>query len=193
MEKLVFATNNQHKLKEIRSILDGSFEVLGLSDIGCTADIPEEGTTLEENARIKARYVLENFRLDCFADDTGLEIVALNGRPGVHSARYAGNDCNAGNNIRKVLQEMEHEQNRKARFRTVICLLRKGAEHYFEGEVNGRIIREKRGDEGFGYDPVFIPDGYEVTFAEMPLEEKNKISHRGRATQKLIAWLMHHG
>lgn len=193
MRKLVFATNNPHKLEEIRSILKDRAEVLGLEDIGCNTDIPESGETLEENAAIKARFVRSNYGLDCFADDTGLEVEVLDGRPGVRSARYAGEESNPDNNIRKLLTEMDGKQNRKARFRTVICLIEDGSEHYFEGIVQGRIIEERTGSGGFGYDPVFVPDGYAMTFAEMPLSEKNAISHRGRATEKLISWLMHRG
>jgi XTP/dITP diphosphohydrolase len=193
MKKLVFATNNPHKLEEIRNILKNDFEILGLKDIGCLVDIPEDGMTLEDNALIKARYVHCEFGFDCFADDTGLEIEALDGRPGVHSARYAGEDCNADNNIRKVLSELEGKENKKARFRTVICLIENGEECYFEGAVDGTIISEKRGGGGFGYDPVFVPAGFQSTFAEMPLAEKNEISHRGRATQKLISWLLRQG
>jgi XTP/dITP diphosphohydrolase len=193
MRRLVFATNNAHKLGEVRSILEGSAEVLGLRDIGCSEDIPENGETLEDNAWIKARYVHCKYGIDCFADDTGLEIEALGGRPGVRSARYAGEDCNADNNIKKVLEELKGETNRKARFRTVICLIEDGSENYFEGIVEGRIIDEKRGKEGFGYDPVFIPDGYSTTFAEMPLDAKNSISHRGRAIASLMAWLTRQG
>jgi len=193
MKKLVFATNNKHKLQEIRSILDGKIEILSLQDIGCLADIPETGETLEENARIKAFFVHSQYGMDCFADDTGLEIEALDGRPGVHSARYAGEECIAGNNIEKVLRELQGQSNRHARFRTVICLIENGEENYFEGIVEGNIIDEKRGQDGFGYDPVFVPEGYQTTFAEMPLGEKNKISHRGHATAKLIAWLLHQG
>ena len=193
MRKLVFATNNGHKLEEIRSILSGRIEILGLKDIGCETDIPEDGKTLEENAAIKARFVYNTYGMECFADDTGLEIEALSGRPGVHSARYAGEECNSFNNILKVLSELEGHTNRRARFRTMICLIEKGKEHFFEGKAEGQIIREMRGTEGFGYDPVFIPDGFETTFAEMPLVEKNSISHRGRATEKLIAWLLHQG
>ena len=190
MRKLVFATNNSHKLKEIRSILTDKIEILSLADIGCQADIPEEGSTLEDNAWIKARYVYCEYGLDCFADDTGLEIEALDGRPGIRSARYAGEDCIADNNVRKVLEEMKGNDNRSARFRTVICLIENGLENYFEGIVNGQIILEKKGLNGFGYDPIFIPEGYTTTFAEMPISEKNKISHRGIATEKLISWLM---
>ena len=193
MRRLVFATNNAHKLGEVRSILEGSAEVLGLRDIGCTEDIPENGETLEDNAWIKARYVHCKYGIDCFADDTGLEIEALGGKPGVRSARYAGEDCNADNNIIKVLDELKGENNRKARFRTVICLIEDGRDNYFEGIVEGRIIDEKRGKEGFGYDPVFIPDGFTETFAEMSFDAKNNISHRGRAIASLMAWLTRQG
>lgn len=193
MKKLVFATNNLHKLDEVRSVLDERIEVLSLKDIGCWEEIPEDGDTLEENASIKARYVFCQYGHDCFADDTGLEIDALNGRPGVHSARYAGEDCIAENNIRKVLEEMNDRPDRKARFRTVICLIENGQEKYFEGVAEGRIIEELRGSKGFGYDPVFVPDGHSDTFAEMTPELKNKISHRGFATEKLIDYLLHRG
>jgi XTP/dITP diphosphohydrolase len=193
LRKLVFATNNPHKLGEVRTILQDYAEVVGLRDIGCYNEIPENGETLEENAAIKARYVQCTFGLDCFADDTGLEIDTLGGKPGVRSARYAGEDCNASNNIVKILEELSGESNRKARFRTVICLIEDGAEKYFEGSVEGRIIDEKRGNEGFGYDPVFVPNGYATTFAEMTPEEKNRISHRGRAIAALMAWLTRPG
>jgi XTP/dITP diphosphohydrolase len=193
MRKLVFATNNRHKLNEIRSLLQGQYEILSLLDIGCTVEIPETGDTLEENSRIKARHVYQEYGMDCFADDTGLEIEALGGRPGVFSARYAGEDCNPENNIIKVLDELEGKSNRKARFRTVICLIEKGEEYFFEGVVNGKIIEEKRGGEGFGYDPVFVPEGHDTTFAEMPLAAKNTISHRAKAMRELIAWLLHQG
>jgi XTP/dITP diphosphohydrolase len=191
MKKLVFATNNPHKLDEIRNILKDRFEILALKDIGCMVDIPENGLTLEDNASIKARYVHCEYGLDSFADDTGLEIDSLGGRPGVHSARYAGEDCNADNNIKKILSELEEQENWKARFRTVICLIENGQERFFEGTVDGTIIPEKRGKGGFGYDPVFVPEGFQSTFAEMPLDVKNKISHRARATEKLISWLLH--
>lgn len=186
MKELVFVTNNLHKLEEISEIIGDEFHIISLAEIGCYDDIPEDAATLEGNASYKARYVYNKYGRDCFADDTGLEIDALEGRPGVRSARYAGEDCNPENNIRKVLSELEGKTDRKARFRTVISLIRKGIEVQFEGTVEGVILYEKRGKEGFGYDPVFLPDGYQLSFAEMPLEEKNKISHRARATRKLI-------
>jgi len=191
MKELVFATNNLHKLKEISEIIGNEFRIISLADIGCTDEIPEDAETLEGNAAFKAWYVYHNYGRDCFADDTGLEIDALEGRPGVKSARYAGEDCNSENNIRKVLAELEGQTDRKARFRTVISLIRSGIEVQFEGTVQGVILHNKRGKDGFGYDPVFLPDGYELSFAEMPLEEKNKISHRARAMQKLIDHLRH--
>lgn len=191
MKELVFVTNNPHKLKEINKIIGDEFRILSLSDIGCREDIPEDAATIEENASFKAWYVYNKYGRDCFADDTGLEIDALDGRPGVKSARYAGEDCIPENNIRKVLNELEGKKDRKARFRTVISLIRKGAEVQFEGIVEGVILQEKRGKEGFGYDPVFLPEGYELSFAEMPLEEKNRISHRALATRKLIDHLRH--
>lgn len=186
MKELVFVTNNLHKLEEISEIIGDEFHIISLAEIGCYDDIPEDAATLEGNASYKARYVYNKYGRDCFADDTGLEIDTLEGRPGVRSARYAGEDCNPENNIRKVLSELEGKTDRKARFRTVISLIRKGIEVQFEGTVEGVILYEKRGKEGFGYDPVFLPDGYQLSFAEMPLEEKNKISHRARATRKLI-------
>ena len=195
--RIVFATNNQHKLSEIRSILGESIEVLSLKDIGCDVDIPETGTTLEENALQKAQYVYDHYHIDCFADDTGLEVEALNGAPGVYSARYASLESTADQpvshdseaNMARLLRELGENNNRRARFRTVIALIQQGQVHEFEGIVNGEIIRERRGGEGFGYDPIFQPDGYEETFAEMPMEIKNKISHRGRAVQKLVEFL----
>jgi XTP/dITP diphosphohydrolase len=186
MRELIFATKNLHKLKEIREIIGDRFMVLSLTDIGCYEEIPEDATTLEGNASFKAWFVFNKYRKDCFADDTGLEIEALGGRPGVKSARYAGEDCNPENNIRKVLDELKSKTDRKARFRTMISLIRNGIEVQFEGTVKGVILHEKRGKDGFGYDPVFLPDGFDLSFAEMSLEEKNKISHRARATQKLI-------
>ncbi len=188
-ETLVFATNNSHKLYEIRNIIPARYEVLGLKDIGCDTDIAETSHTLEGNADLKALYVFENFGRDCFADDTGLEVDALNGRPGVYSARYAGEDGNAEKNIDKLLGELEGVQDRKARFRTVISLLIKGIIVHFEGIVEGKILLVRKGTDGFGYDPVFMPDGYEQSFAEMDLALKNSISHRGRATRKLIEYL----
>lgn len=191
MEDLVFATNNQHKLREIRAIVGDHYRILGLEDIGCHDEIPELEDTLEGNASLKARYVIERYGIDCFADDTGLETEALDGRPGVKSARYAGEDCNAENNINKLLAELKGITNRKARFRTVISLVRNGHEEFFEGIVEGIILEGKRGKDGFGYDPVFVPDGYEMSFAQMAPEDKNRISHRGVATRKLIGHLMH--
>ncbi len=187
--KLVFATNNQHKLKEIQHILGDQIELLGLKDIKCFEDIPETSETLEGNASQKAFYVYNKFGYNCFADDTGLEIEALNGKPGVYSARYAGETKSSEANMEKVLTEMNKINERKARFRTVISLIIDGKETLFEGIVNGEILREKKGDEGFGYDPIFQPEGYSETFAEMDLNEKNKISHRARAVQKLVDYL----
>ena len=188
--KIVFATNNDHKLSEIRSILGKHFEVVSLKDIGCEKDIPENGQTLKENALIKAQYIYDNYHINCFADDTGLEVEALGGAPGVFSARYAGgagHDSDA--NMKKLLHEMEDKENRHARFRTVIALIIDGKVKTFEGIVNGQIIRERRGGEGFGYDPIFQPDGYHQTFAELGLDVKNHISHRARASQKLADYL----
>ncbi len=189
MRKIIFATNNKHKLEEVQQILAGSFEVLGLNEIGFAGDIPETGKTLEENASIKSKFVFKKFGMNCFSDDTGLEIEALNGRPGVYSARYAGEDGNAENNIAKILSELRGIENRKARFRTVVSLILDGKEHFFEGIANGQIIDEKRGGVGFGYDPVFVPDGYNHTFAEMSSELKNTISHRKKAMDKLVSFL----
>lgn len=189
MRILVFATNNAHKLKEVQQILGANFKVKGLKDIGCLEDIPETGIILEENASIKSSYVLEKYNLDCFADDTGLEIEALDGRPGVYSARYGGESHNAEKNMERVLKELKDLSNRNAQFRTVISLRLNGKEFLFEGIVKGKIIDDKRGKDGFGYDPIFIPDGYTKTFAEMSQKEKNEISHRARATQKLASFL----
>ncbi len=190
IKKLVFATNNAHKLDEIRAILGDKIEVLSLKDINCDADIPETADTLEGNAALKAEYIYKNYGLDCFADDTGLEVEALGGAPGVYSARYAGGDGHDSEaNMRKLLKELDGEQNRKAQFRTAICLIEQGEEHLFEGIVKGSIIEQKRGASGFGYDPVFMPEGYEETFAEMGNAEKNKISHRARAVEKLCEYL----
>ena len=209
--RIVFATNNQHKLSEIRQILGSRVEVLSLKDIGCNADIPETGSTLEENALQKAQYVYDHYHIDCFADDTGLEVDALAGAPGVYSARYAamgsatavaapsvgcaaavpqpkGHDSEA--NMARLLHELGENNNRRARFRTVIALIQQGEVHEFEGIVNGEIIRERRGGEGFGYDPIFQPDGYDKTFAELGIEIKNQISHRARATAKLAEYLL---
>ena len=188
--KLVFATNNQHKLDEVRKITAGYEEIISLSDIDCHDDIPETADTLEGNALLKARYIKEKFGYDCFADDTGLEVEVLNNAPGVYSARYAGGEGHDSEaNMKKLLVELEGKANRKAQFRTAICLIEGGTEHLFEGVVKGEIIEKKRGCSGFGYDPVFVPEGYTETFAEMGNEEKNKISHRARATQKLCDYL----
>ena len=207
--KIVFATNNQHKLDEIRAILGPSFEVVSLADIGCHEDIPETGQTLEENALMKAEYIYNKYHLSCFADDTGLEVEALDGAPGVYSARYASLEHldnlehlehNSEANMARLLRELANNNNRKARFRTVIALIEKKdvcpcgctsikVVHKFEGIVNGEITREKSGAEGFGYDPIFRPDGYDKTFAELGTDIKNQISHRARATQKLAEYL----
>ncbi|WP_072531378.1 non-canonical purine NTP diphosphatase [Bacteroides ilei] len=190
MRKLVFATNNAHKLEEIRAILGNKVEVLSLNDISCHADIPETADTLEGNAALKAQYIYEHYGLDCFADDTGLEVEALGGAPGVYSARYAGGEGHDSEaNMKKLLKELEGGNDRRAQFRTVICLIEDGKEHFFEGIVKGGIIEEKRGASGFGYDPVFVPEGYEETFAEMGGEEKNRISHRARAVRQLCSYL----
>ena len=189
MKTLVFATNNPHKLKEIKAKVGDSFEIKSLEDIDVNEDIPEPYETLDENAFNKARHIHERYGYDCFADDTGLEIDALAGSPGVYSARYAGPQCNFQDNINKVLDEMENETYRSARFRCVIALILNGKEYKFEGAVEGKILTEEHGSEGFGYDPVFQPEGYEQSFAEMPLETKNQISHRGRAVAKLTEFL----
>lgn len=188
-KKLVFATNNKHKLFEVRILLKGEYEIVGLSDIGCTEDIAETSHSLEGNASLKSAYVFKNFNINCFADDTGLEIEALDGKPGVFSARYAGKDHDFEANLQKVLTELKDKQNRKARFRTSVSLILDGKEYFFEGIVNGVITNDKRGTDGFGYDPIFLPEGYDQTFAEMDLDLKNKISHRGIAVKKLIAFL----
>lgn len=190
MKKLVFATNNPHKLEEIRAILGSKLEILSLADIGCDADIPETAETLEGNALIKAHYVYDNYKLDCFADDTGLEVDALHGLPGVHTARYAYPDRHVPEaNMIKLLEALRENNDRNARFRTVIALIEKGKEHLFEGVVEGVIAREKSGTQGFGYDPVFIPEGNSKTFAELGEDIKNTISHRARAVQKLAEYL----
>lgn len=190
MKKLVFATNNPHKLEEIRAILGSKLEILSLADIGCDADIPETAETLEGNALIKAHYVYDNYKLDCFADDTGLEVDALHGLPGVHTARYAYPDRHDPEaNMVKLLEALRENSDRNARFRTVIALIEKGKELLFEGVVEGVIAREKSGTQGFGYDPVFIPEGNSKTFAELGEDIKNTISHRARAVQKLAEYL----
>ena len=188
--KIVFATNNKHKLEEIKDILGKDFEIVSLAEIGCHEDIPETGLTLEENARQKSTYIVEHYNHDCFADDTGLEVDALNGEPGVHSARYAeGTDHDSEANMRKLLSKMSNVKDRTARFRTVISLIINGVEHQFEGRVEGRIATEKHGKEGFGYDPIFIPEGYDKSFVELGEEVKNQISHRARAVKKLAEYL----
>ena len=187
--RLVFATNNKNKLSEIRSLVTNGIEILGLKDIHCNEDIPETYPTLEENALQKARYIYENYGFNCFSDDTGLEINALDGDPGVYSARYAGADCLAEDNIEKVLHNLEGEKDRSAQFRTVIALIINGKETLFEGNCKGNIINKKSGLGGFGYDPIFIPEGYNRTFAEMHQDEKGMISHRGNAVKRLVVFL----
>lgn len=194
MTTLIMATNNAHKLQEVRQILGSAFEVKGLKDIGCLEDIPEDADTLEGNALQKARYVHEHYGVDCFADDTGLEVEALGGAPGVYTARFGsmngyGESHSADANNACLLDKLQGESNRHARFRTVIALIQGGEEHLFEGIVEGDILTEKCGCEGFGYDPVFAPEGRGIAFAQMSAEDKNAISHRGRATEKLVNFL----
>ncbi len=188
-KEIVFATNNAHKLKEVSPLLSNKFSVLSLRDINCFDNIPETADSLEGNAILKAQYVIEKFGKDCFSDDTGLEVKALNNAPGVYSARYAGESKDAEDNMNKLIAEMKGVKNRKAQFRTVIALILNGEKYIFEGIIKGEITEKKRGEKGFGYDPIFIPEGYNQTFAELPLSEKNKISHRARAVQKLILFL----
>ncbi len=187
--KLVFVTNNKNKLAEVQKMLPKSIELLSLEDIKCFEDIEETAKTLEGNAQIKANYITEKFGLNCFADDTGLEVKILNGQPGVYSARYAGNQCNSEDNMTKLLHELDGKTNRKAQFRTSICLNLDGNQFLFDGICKGEILTEKQGEKGFGYDPIFKPNGFEKSFAEMTSEEKNKISHRGLAIQKLVDFL----
>ncbi|MDD4711749.1 MAG: non-canonical purine NTP diphosphatase [Bacteroidales bacterium] len=189
MHKVVFATNNIHKIAEVSDILCSEIKLLSLKDIGCFDELPETQNTIEANALQKARYVYEKFGMDCFADDTGLEVEILKGAPGVYSARYAGEDCNSENNIQKLLLEMDGETNRNACFRTVAALILDGKEYLFEGKISGRILTEKHGTDGFGYDPVFLPDGYDLSFAQMGMELKNRISHRALAMKKLSTFL----
>ena len=186
---LVFATNNKHKLEEISHLLEGTYEIIPLEAIGCHDDIPEDHETLEGNALQKARYIKEHYGCDCFADDTGLEIEALNGQPGVYSARYAGPAKDSKANMQKVLDNMQNQTNRKACFRTIIALILDGQEYLFEGRVDGEILTEQHGSAGFGYDPIFRPEGFKESFAEMDLDTKNSISHRGRAVSKLVDFL----
>lgn len=187
--KLVFATNNRHKLQEVRAIVGDRVEILSLSDIGCNDDIPETADTLQGNALIKARYINEKYGVDCFADDTGLEVEALGGAPGVYSARYVGEECDSEANMQKLLHNLTGKSERSAQFRTVIALIINGDEKLFNGVVKGRISTEKLGDSGFGYDPIFIPEGFSESFAQMSAEQKNSISHRFRATEKLSNYL----
>lgn len=189
IKNIVFATNNLHKLKELREIVGDRFNILGLKDIGCYDDIPETADTLEGNSLLKASYVKEKYGYDCFADDTGLEVKMLDNAPGVYSARFAGEDCNPENNIKKVLDLMNGINDRSARFRTVFSLILNDNIFTFDGEIKGRILNEKKGAGGFGYDSIFVPENSEKTFAEMLPDEKNKISHRGMATIKLIEFL----
>lgn len=190
MEELVIATHNKHKLDEIQKLLGDRIKLISLRDLGCNEDIPETGTTLKENAYQKAKYVWEKYKKNCFADDTGLMVEALDGSPGVYSARYAGEHCSFDDNIDLLLENMEGKTNRNARFETVICLIQDGKEQYFEGRCDGCILTERYGRGGFGYDPIFMPNGYGESFAELSMEEKNKISHRGKATDKLIKYLL---
>jgi XTP/dITP diphosphohydrolase len=190
MIKLVIATHNKHKLGEIKPLLPEQFQLLSLDDVEIFDDIPETSDTLEGNALQKASFVFSRTAINCFADDTGLEVDALDGRPGVYSARYAGEGCSYADNNRKLLDELKGIANRKACFRTVICLIWKDKEYYFEGKVEGSIISELRGNEGFGYDPVFIPDGHSLTYAEMGFEEKNSMSHRAESVRKLREFLL---
>ena len=196
--KIVFTTNNAHKLSEIKDILGEGFDVLSLSDIGCHDDIPETADTLEGNALLKAQYIYDHYHISCFADDTGLEVEALNGAPGVFSARYAGGEGHDSEaNMTKLLAELKEKSNRKARFRTVIALIEceevttKPKTTFFDGIVEGHITKERHGKEGFGYDPIFMPDGYDKTFAELGMDIKNHISHRARAVEKLAQFLLH--
>jgi XTP/dITP diphosphohydrolase len=189
MQQLVFATNNRHKLKEVAAKIKGQLVLLTLDDIGCTDEIEETGLTFKANASIKSHFIWERYGLDCFGDDSGLEIDALNGEPGIYSARYAGMHGNHKANNDKVLANLQGLTNRKAQFRTVISLMWQGEEYFFEGLVAGTIRQEISGTDGFGYDPIFQPDGYDITFAEMSMDEKNSISHRALAVEKLIAFL----
>lgn len=187
--QLVFASNNKNKIKEIQLLVPNFIQILSLEDIGCFDDIPETANTIEGNAILKANYVSEKYGYNCFADDSGLEIDTLNGEPGVYSARYAGEPKDDNKNIEKVLKNLKDETNRKANFKTVICLNIDGQQHLFTGIINGKIIDEKIGDNGFGYDPIFVADGYQKTFAELSMEEKSTISHRGKAVRQLVAFL----
>ena len=189
MKEIVFATHNPNKVKEVAQLLEGHFKVLSLTDIGCNEDIPETATTLEGNARIKSMHVWENYGRSCFADDTALEVAALDGKPGVRSARFAGEHCNSEDNMALLLEKMAGVDDRTARFRTIVSLVMEGEEFQFEGIASGTITESHSGDKGFGYDPIFQPDGYDRTFAQMSTEEKNAISHRAKAVKKLIDFL----
>ena len=189
VNEMIFATNNAHKLQEVSAMLGGKIELKSLRDVGCTDDIPETADTLEGNALMKARYIYERYGTDCFADDTGLEVAALNGAPGVYSARYAGPGHDSEANMQKLLTELEGKSDRRAQFRTVIALIKEGKEYLFEGIVTGSILEEREEGEGFGYDPIFRPDGYEHSFARLGDEVKNRISHRARAVEKLVEFL----
>lgn len=189
MKKLVFATNNAHKLSEVKAILEPEYQIISLADLNCNDDIPETAITLEGNALIKANYIFDKFGLDCFADDTGLEVESLNGEPGVYSARYAGKNNDAKKNMIKVLNLLGNSENRKACFRTVIALIQNGETTFFEGKINGKISFEPTGNSGFGYDPIFLPEGYSLSFAELGSQEKNLISHRALAVKKLTEHL----
>ena len=192
IKELVFATNNKHKTEEVEKLLSDKYKVLNLTDIGCFADIPETGSSFAENALLKSMYVVEHYQLDCFADDSGLEIAALNNEPGIYSARYSGNRDDL-QNLNLVLHKMEGQSNRRANFRTVIALVKDGQQHLFEGVIYGNIRHKPSGEKGFGYDPIFEPEGYNITFAEMSMEQKNQISHRALAMKKLMAFLKEQG
>ena len=186
---LCFATNNANKLKEIKELVKSGYTILSLADIGCTDELPETRPTIEGNSAQKAEYIWEHYKTNCFADDTGLEVEALNGEPGVYSARYAGADCKPEDNINLLLNKLQGIQNRKAMFRTCITLIINGEQKQFEGRVEGEILNDRRGEKGFGYDPIFMPKGFAKSFAEMTMEEKNSISHRGLAVKALISYL----
>ncbi|MDM1459468.1 non-canonical purine NTP diphosphatase [Myroides odoratimimus] len=188
--KLVFASNNKNKIKEIRNQLPDTIEILSLEDIGCNIDIPETADTIEGNAKLKADFVKRHYGYDCFADDSGLEVDALNGAPGVYSARYAGEQKNDNDNIDKLLQVLQKEENRKANFKTVICLNLHTETYYFTGIIDGQLLRERQGTEGFGYDPIFVADGMNQSFAEIDINAKNAISHRGKAVRQLVDFLL---
>lgn len=192
MKSLVFATNNRHKLDEVRAILAGKYMIVSLAEIGCFDEIPETSNTIAGNALQKANFIVKHYSKGCFADDTGLEVEALNGRPGVYSARYAGEGTSYEDNVTKLLEELKGKSNRNARFKSVIAMVDQGREVMFEGIIKGTIIHERRGTSGFGYDPVFVPEGYDQTFAEMPPELKNTISHRALAVKGLVNYLVQH-